>query len=179
MTPRFPLLGPLLAVFALQACTFERRADTDVSEPLPAEAGTDTASSDPGEDSVLGVVDAFHRALASGDAARVAQLVGPEALLVDQEEGVLWTAESADALPSSLESVDEASGGLAWERVGTRVDAVGPARLVILRYRAQVAGETVAWWGLESLLLRPGSDGGWRIHYLHRSRGPGHPGGLR
>jgi ketosteroid isomerase-like protein len=182
---RRPLLIPAFALgLLLGGCTFERRADTE-SGDLPAATGDSEASvrDASSEDSVLGVVTAFHRALSSGDAARVAQLVGPDALLVDQEEGVLWSAQSAGPLPSSLEGdgleTRATPAGLTWEAVGHRVDAVGPARLVILRYRARVAGEDVDWWGMESLLLLPGPDGGWRIHYMHRSRGSGGPGASR
>jgi ketosteroid isomerase-like protein len=169
----------LLLLLAV-ACSFERRAETEViDDPSAGDVGSDPAARS-GEDSVLGVVDAYHRALGSGDAARLAQLVGPDALLVDQEEGVLWSPRSAGPLPSALVAPGEgATGGLAWERVGTRVDAVGPTRLVILRYRATVAGEAVPWWGVESLLLEPGPAGGWQIHFAHRSRGPGGSGELR
>lgn len=155
----------------LVACTFERRADTETSQGLPG--ADDTLATDDARDSVLGLVDAFHRALAAGDAARLAQLVGPNALLIDQEEGVLWSARDAGRLPSSLSLGSVAPGDLAWTRVGTRVDAVGPARLVIVRYRAEVAGEPVPWWGVESFVIEPRDDGGWRIHFVHRSRGPG------
>jgi ketosteroid isomerase-like protein len=163
----------VVSSLVLAACTFERRAETETSQGLPGADDTLATGVDDARDSVLGLVDAFQRALAAGDAARVAQLVGPNALLIDQEEGVIWNARDAGRLPSSMSLGSVAPGDLAWARDGTRVDAIGPARLVIVRYRAEVAGEPVPWWGVESFLIEPRDDGGWRIHYVHRSRGPG------
>lgn len=167
----------LLALLVLGACSFERRAETE-AETAPADS-TEPVSGIAAEEALMGVIEAFHRALGSGDAARLSQIVGPDALLVDQEDGVLWSAASPGPLPSSLQTPEGVAGGLAWERVGTRVDTLGTARLVILRYRATIAGEPVPWWGVESVLMQPGSTGGWRIHFVHRSRGPGGAGGLR
>lgn len=168
----------LLAAVVFAGCTFERRAETE-SEATPARGAGDAVSGTLSDDAIMGVIEAYHRALGSGDAARLAQIVGPDALLVDQEEGVLWSAGGAGALPSPLQTPGPPAGGLSWERVGTRVDSLGSARLVILRYRATVAGEPVPWWGVESVLLQPGTDGAWRIEFVHRSRGPGGPGGPR
>ncbi len=170
---------PLLVVAAaalVGGCTFERRAEAD-SGDLPgmgAEGGDEAPSAEAlAEDSLMVVVDAFHQALAAGDASRVASLIGPDALLVDQEEGVLWSAQGTGPLPSSMEAGDVAPNGLRWERIGTRVDRMDDVRLVMLRYRAAITGESVPWWGVETLVLQPDAAGSWRIHYMHRSRGPG------
>lgn len=179
LTLRRAVAGLLtVATATTWGCSFERRAETEpgtaaVSDSARALSG---AASD---DALMGVIEAYHRALGSGDAARLAQIVGPDALLIDQEEGLLWNASGAGPLPSPLQTPESPAGGLSWERVGTRIDSLGNARLVILRYRATVAGEPVPWWGVESVLLQPGADGGWRIHFVHRSRGPGGPGVLR
>jgi ketosteroid isomerase-like protein len=166
-------LGAALATLAA-GCSFERRAEVEEGPPARRAQGIPAPSPEAlAEDSLMSVIDAFHRALESGDAARLATLMGPDALLVDQEEGVLWTTEGSSPLPSALDAGQLAPNGLRWQRVGTRVDAVGPARLVVLRYRAAIAGEAVPWWAVESLLIEPDEDGRWRLRYLHRSRGTG------
>ncbi len=172
---RATAFGALLLA-AAAGCSFERRADTE-SDASGSEDASADVSGLASDEALMGVIEAYHRALGSGDAARLAQIVGPDALLVDQEEGVLWSASGTGALPGPLELPEPPRGGLTWERVGTRVDSLGMARLVILRYRATVAGEPVPWWGVESVLLQPDTGGAWRIHFVHRSRGPGGPGG--
>lgn len=155
-------------------CSFERRAEVEETRPPAGGPGVSAPSAQAlAEDSIMLVVDAFHRALGSGDAARVATLVAPDALLVDQEEGVFWRSDGEGRLPSALAPGVAAPNALRWERIGTRIDVLGPARLVVLRYRAAIAGEAVPWWAVETLVLEPGPEGRWRLHYLHRSRGPG------
>lgn len=167
----------LLLGLGLVACEFERRADREGAVPVDASSEAAAPDRAPGaDDSVLDLVDQFHRALESGDAARLATLTGPDALIIDQEEGILWSAERGGALPGPLQAERGPYAGFRWALIGTRVDAVGPARLVMRRYRATIVDEAVPWWAVETILLEPAPSGGWRIHYVHRSRGQGSPG---
>lgn len=167
-----PVLMVLL-VGAVGGCTLEHRPDVQPD-------GAAVSAADPAgavatvEDSARAVVAAFREALALGDGARVAALTVPGALLVDQEEGVRWrrATEPDGALPSPLGS---ARGGLAWAVVSSEYARMGEAGLLVTRYVAEVAGEEVPWSAVESIVVVR-TEEGWRIRYLHRSRGPGEAG---
>ncbi len=167
-----PPVVAVLAVAALvSACRIERRPDVAEKRATPTalvpNPGGGGAS--PARDSVLAVLGAFNDALALGDVTRVAQLSSPGAVLIDQEEGVHWTREdAASALPRPLLSQRDELG---WRVVDRRVDFLDDrTALVSTRYQASVSGEKVPWTAVESwVLVRTGL--GWRVRYLHRSRG--------
>lgn len=162
----------LLAAGTAGGCTVERRPDVQPDGGAASDPATTGASA---EDSVRAVVSAFRQALALGDGSRVAALTAPEALLVDQEEGVRWrrSAEAGGDLPSPLGAGE---GGLAWTVSSSEYTRFGEAGLLVTRYLAEVAGEDVPWSAVESfVVVRTGE--GWRVRYLHRSRGREDTGG--
>jgi ketosteroid isomerase-like protein len=167
MTPA-RAIAPLLALLVL-GCTIEPRADTrgaPSGPALPADTNPETLDA-----SVESVVDALAEALRVGDGARVAALAADGVTLIDQEEGVVWTsASAAGPLPSAL-SMGAVAGGLSWTLVSREISPIGTGRLVVSRYRADVAGEPVDWWAVETLIIEP-VEGQWRVRHLHRSRGP-------
>jgi uncharacterized protein (TIGR02246 family) len=152
------------------ACRFERRPDLGAREPadsvLPVEG-----SSGPVEDSVRAVIAAVSAALGNGDASRVAQLTTADALLIDQEDEIRWTRSDAAArLPRPLRAEGE---GLAWEADGSTFAQLSDGSvLVSMRLRATPASDSASWTATESWVLVR-ADGGWRLRYLHRSRGLG------
>lgn len=160
----------LLALALLAGCTVEPRADTGNRGGAVGSEAASAADAAGDSASVLDVVSAFHDALRVGDVARVVALSVPGAVLVDQEEGVRWQVGAADArLPGPLDG-SRGGGGLTWRVAERRVRPAGDARVVTLRWQAVIAGEPVEWWGVESLVLVPTSDG-WRLTHVHRSRG--------
>lgn len=167
MTARRVLLAAGLV--ALAACTIEPRADTrgaSSSDSLPDSAVSDAA----GSGGVSEVLAALAEALSVGDAARVAALGTADLSLVDQEEGVFWTArDPASPLPGALLAGGDRAG-LDWTLTDQRVTPVGDGRLVVRRYRAEIAGEAVAWWAVETVVLMREGDL-WKVRHLHRSRG--------
>jgi hypothetical protein len=110
------------------------------------------------------------RADTRGGASLDVESVTPDTASVITE-GIVWTAADPGArLPGALAPADE-PGGLGWTLVDRRVSSLGEARLVLSRYRADIAGEPMGWWAVETLLLVE-QDGRWRVRHLHRSRGP-------
>lgn len=171
---RILLLAGFVAGSAGAGCTLEHRPDIQPDEAAleAADPATPRASA---EDSARAVVSAFREALALGDGARVAALTAPDALLVDQEEGVRWrhAAEPAGVLPSPLVPGGD---GLAWTVTSSEYARLGEAGLLVTRYTAEVAGEEVPWTAVESVVVVR-TEEGWRVRYLHRSRGPSDGGG--
>ena len=167
------LRAVLLVLLTLTAaCRVERRPDLDESDPGPTALVPELrGGSEPSRDSVRQVVAAVNEALALGDVTRVAQLSAPGAVLIDQEEGVRWTRqEAASTLPRPLLGRGD---GLGWSVEATSLDFVGEGTaLLSARYHASVSGESVPWTAVETWVLVR-SDGGWRLRYLHRSRGLG------
>ena len=167
---RFPLCVLVAFAIPLGACTLERRADLEPENGAGAAAGSSVAPST--VDSVHAVVSSFHEALAQGDGARIAALTAPGAVLIDQEEGVRWrrAMDSDPALPTPLARTRD---GLGWTVLGTEFTLLGDnAGILVTEYRARVQGEDVPWSAVESLVLVRG-EAGWRVQYLHQSRGPG------
>jgi ketosteroid isomerase-like protein len=160
------LVGTLLGT----ACRFERRPD------LGARQAGDTTlffrsggASDPVQDSVRAVITALDEAFRVGDITRVAQLTTRDVVLIDQEDEVYWTRADAARLPRALRGEDK----LGWEPTGTTVAALADgSELATLRFQASVSGESVPWTAVESWLLVR-TEQGWRLRYLHRSRGLG------
>lgn len=151
------------------ACTLERRADLEPEGG--AGDGAESRAAAATIDSVHAVVSSFHEALAQGDGARIAALTSPGAVLIDQEESVRWrrAMDSNPALPTALV---RARDGLGWTVLGTDFTLLGDdAGILVTEYRAEIEGEAVPWSAVESLILVRG-DAGWRVRYLHQSRGP-------
>ncbi len=164
-------LGLAAGTLLGSACRFEKRPD------LRASRAADTtlyvrsgAPASPAEDSVRSVITALNEAFRVGDGARVAQLTTPDVVLIDQEDEVYWTRGDEKArLPRPLRGEDK----LGWEPVGSTVSGLGDgSELATLRFRASVSGESVPWTAVESWLLVRTAQG-WRLRYLHRSRGLG------
>lgn len=164
----------LVAVVVLaSSCRIERRPDLTREDPGPTALVPELrGGSEPARDSVRVVVAAVNEALALGDVTRVAQLSALGAVLIDQEEGVRWSRqEAASILPRPLLG---RSDGLSWSVAATRLDFLGDgAALLSIRYRASVAGEGVPWTAVETWVLIRDGTAGWRLRYLHRSRGLG------
>jgi hypothetical protein len=121
------------------------------------------------EDSVRAAVVAVEDALVSGEDDRVAALTTPDVILIDLGEDARWTAQDGGRLPRPLASVDP---GVAWERVDEtyRPLADGVA-LYSAMFAAQVdADEPYLLPAAESWIVVR-TDAGWRVRYLHRSRG--------
>lgn len=173
MAPRLREVPLLLAVIA-GGCTLEHRPDVQPDDEAVA-AETPSVPGASVEDSARAVASAFREALVLGDASRVASLTAPGALLVDQEEGVRWrrSAESDGPLPAPLGA---SRGGLGWTVSASEFANLDGTALLVTRYGAEVAGEEVPWSAVESLVLVRTGDG-WRVRYLHRSRGQAEGGG--
>ena len=168
---RLVAVGLVVGTLLGSACRFEKRPD------LTARRAADTtlyvrsgAPANPAEDSVRSVITAVNEAFRVGDVTRVAQLTTRDAVLIDQEDEVYWTRADAQArLPRPLRGEDK----LGWEAVGSTVSDLGDgSELATLRFRASVSGESVPWTAVESWLLVR-TPQGWRLRYLHRSRGLG------
>jgi ketosteroid isomerase-like protein len=168
--PRHLLL--LVALVLGSACRFEKRPDLAASEPV------DSVLSPPAggsgglvEDSVRATIAAVSGAFGMGDVTRVAQLTTPDAVLIDQEDEVRWTRlDAAAELPRPLSGGND---GLSWELDGSTFSLLSDdSALVSVRYHATVSGEGVPWTAVESWVLVRDA-GGWRLRYLHRSRGLG------
>ena len=161
----------LVGVLLWPACRFERRPDLAADERVDGipYAASDTAI--PVEDSVRAILVAVSEAFRVGDVTRVAQLTTEDIVLMDQEDEVHWTRPDAAAqLPRPL-----AGGGdpLGWTLASSSFSLLGEgAALVALHFQAPAAGESVPSTAVESwVLVRTAA--GWRLRYLHRSRGLG------
>lgn len=172
MTPRARAgcLGLLLLTGAASACRFERRADLGSDEPLPAGIylppdHPTTALEDSVRAAVVGVTDA----LGAADSARVFQLTTPDAVLIDQEEDIRWMRGDG-VLPRSL-AHDES---LAWQVQAISFGRLGSGgALYSVLLEAEVP-EQEPWAATESWVVVR-TDAGWRVRYLHRSRGSNAP----
>ena len=168
--PRHAWVLLVAALVAGSACRFEKRPDLAAREPVdstlyPPEGASGIA------DSVRATIVAVSDAFRVGDVTRVAQLTTRDAILIDQEDGVRWSRlDAAAALPRPLQGGED---GLGWELDGSGFALLSEnAALVSARYRASVSGEAVPWTAVESWVLVRDA-GGWRLRYLHRSRGLG------
>lgn len=163
----------LLVTAALSAgCRFEKRPDLAAGEPVLGTAYTPTTPSGGAtEDTVRATINAVREAFRVGDVTRVAQLTTRDAVLIDQEDEVRWTrADAAAQLPRPLVGGDE---GLAWTLDDSSFSMLAAdAALVSHRFRASVSGESVPWTAVETLVVVR-TEEGWRLRYLHRSRGLG------
>lgn len=165
--------GLLLGVVALgSACRFEKRPDLAAQQPA---AGTQYSASTPSggplEDTVRATLAAVSDAFRVGDVTRVAQLTTRDAVLIDQEDEVRWTrADAAAQLPRPLLG---GTDGLGWTLAGSTFSMLSQdAALLSLDFQASVAGENVPWTAVESWVVAR-TEVGWRLRYLHRSRGLG------
>jgi hypothetical protein len=157
------------------ACRFEKRPDLAAREPADSAAfPLPGGSGSPVEDSVRATITALNNAFSMGDVTRVAQLTTRDAVLIDQEDEVHWTrSDAAAVLPRPLLGGRD---GLAWQLDGATFSRLSDtSALMSLRFRASVSGENVPWTAVESWVLVRDA-GGWRLRYLHRSRGLGREG---
>jgi hypothetical protein len=163
--------GIVLVVGVLvSACRFEKRPDLTTNY-----AASDTpygSSIPPGssvEDSARAVLVAVSDAFGLGDEARVAQLTTPDVILFDQAERVRWiSSEAAARLPPALLG---AADGLGRHLVESSFFWLGSdAVFFSLRYQASPSVDPLPWTAVESWVLVR-TDAGWRVRYLHRSRG--------
>lgn len=161
----------LLLLGAASACRFERRPDLTGDEPVTATLyRPPDYPTTPVEDSVRGTVVAVTEAFAVGDGARVAQLTTREAILIDQEDEVRWTRAGGSPLPRPLPSAER---GLSWRMEGSSFALLSDGvALYSCLFTASVTAEEVPWSAVESWILVR-TEGGWRVRYLHRSRGLG------
>ena len=152
------------------ACQFERRPD------LAGELVTEAPLALPSttlEDSVRMTVEAMIDAFAASDSALVVALTTPDAVLIDHAGGLRWTRAAGGLLPGPL---PDPGNGLTWSVEDLAVASFTNG-LVLLSSRftvpdaaEDVLSSTVETW----LVIR--TDGGWRVHYLHRSQGAGRNG---
>lgn len=165
----------LFLLVGVASCTLEERAEIERrGGQAPASDTVGVSSPSPAADSARAVVESFRDALRLGDVSRVGQLSTPEAVLVDQEEGVRWTTRAGGQvrLPDAL----LAEGAeLEWVLDESTFTDLGHGGLLVNVYHAAVAGEDVPWTAVETFVLVRTSDG-WRIRHLHRSRGTGEDG---
>lgn len=164
--------GVFAAVLLAAGCRFEKRPDLAAREPRDSSLYVPSgAAGDPLADSVLATITTINEAFRLGDVARVAQLTTRDAVLIDQEDQVYWSrADAAGRLPRPLRGGEDKLG---WEPVGATLAAVGDgSELATLRFQASVSGEAVPWTAVESWVMAR-TDAGWRLRYLHRSRGLG------
>jgi hypothetical protein len=163
--------GVLIAVGALvSACRFEKRPDLAANQD--ARVIPDRSSVPPGspvEDSARAVLVAMSDAFGAGDVARVDQLATPDVILFDQEERVRWVRSAeATRLPPALP--DDAYR-LGWHLVESLFYSLGPdAAFISLYYHALPSADPLPRIAVESWVLVR-TDAGWRVRYLHRSRG--------
>ena len=163
--------GVLLVVGTLvSACRFEKRPDLAGNEDVRGiPNGPSVPPSSPVEDSVRAVLMAMSDAFGSGDGARVAQLTTPDAILFDQEERVRWIrSDEATRLPPAL---PDGTDGPGWHLVESSFFLLGPdAAFVSFYYQALPSADPLPRIAVESWVLVR-TDAGWRVRYLHRSRG--------
>ena len=114
--------------------------------------------------------------LGLGDEVQVAQLTTPDVILFDQDERVRWMpSEAADRLPPALLS---GADGLGWHLVESSFFWLGSdAAFFSLRYQTSPSSDLLGRTAVESWVLVR-TDTGWRVRYLHRSRGPTENGSL-
>jgi len=161
----------LLAFSTLvSACRFERRPDLAANQggrEIPG--GASIPPSSPVEDSARAALVAISDAFGAGDRARVAQLTTPDAILFDQDERVHWLRSSeVSRLPPALR---DGADGLGWHLMESSFFLLGPdAAFFSLYYQALPSVDPLPPITVESwVLVRTAA--GWRIRYLHRSRG--------
>jgi hypothetical protein len=153
-------------VGAASACRFERRADLGPDQPLPAGIYLPPDHpTTPLEDSVRAAVVGVTDALGAADSARVLQLTTPDAVLIDQDEDIRWTRGDG-VLPRSLGH----DGSLAWQVRAISFGRLGSGGALYSVLLAAEAPEQEPWAATESWVVVR-TDAGWRVRYLHRSRG--------
>lgn len=154
----------LLAVALCAGCRLERRPDAPGTEVAIDQPALDAAT-----DSAEAVLGAMTSALEGGDPSRVSQLATPDAVLIDQTEGIRWTrAEATGPLPPAMHA---GTGELGWRLLDSSYSRLAPeAALFSLRYGASVSEDTIPRTALESWVIVR-EEGSWKVRYLHRSRG--------
>jgi ketosteroid isomerase-like protein len=170
--PRRARVLLLAAVLIASACRFEKRPDLAAREPVDSTVYPPAGGpGSPVADSIRATIAALSEAFRMGDVSRVAQLTTRDAVLIDQEDEVRWTRlDAAAELPRPLQGGED---GLGWELDGSTLSLLSDASaLLSVRFHASVSGESVPWTAVESWVLVR-DPGGWRVRYLHRSRGLG------
>ena len=163
--------GALLVVGTLvSACRFEKRPDLAGNQDASGiPDGPSVPPSGPVEGSARAVLMAMSDAFGSGDGARAAQLTTPDAILFDQEERVRWIrSDEATRLPPAL---PDGTDGPGWHLVESSFFLLGPdAAFFSFYYQALPSADPLPRIAVESWVLVR-TDAGWRVRYLHRSRG--------
>ena len=164
-------VGVLLAFATLvSACRFEKRPDLAANrDSRETPYGPSIPPGSTVEDSARAVLVAMSDAFGSGDGARVSQLTKPDAILFDQEERVRWIrSDEATRLPPAL---PDGTDGPGWHLVESSFFLLGPdAAFFSFYYQALPSADPLPRIALESWVLVR-TDAGWRVQYLHRSRG--------
>jgi hypothetical protein len=150
----------LLLVGAASACRFERRTDLEDAPP----AGLTVP-----EDSIRAAVDALEDAFAAADDERAEALTTPDAVLIDLSDDVRWTRVDGGRLPRPLVSAEPS---LVWELVAESYQPLADGvalysatfAALVDRDEPQLLPAAESW-----VVVR--TDAGWRVSYLHRSRG--------
>ena len=163
-----PLACSSPAAALVSACRFEKRPDLAAGDAVAIPKGS------PAEDSARATLVAMNDAFSVGDGARVAQLATQDAILFDQDERLRWMRSDATAgLPVPMLG---RADGLGWRLVESSFSRLAPdAALFSLRYQASLPVDTILRTAVESWVLMR-TDAGWRVRYLHRSRGLGETG---
>ena len=154
----------------VSACRFEKRPDLAANQDVTETPyGPSIPQGSLIEDSARAVVGAMNDAFASGNGAGVAQLSTPEAILFDQNERVRWIrSDEAARLPPGL---PDGADGLGWHLAESSFFLLGTdAAFLSLHYQALPSADLSARTVVESWVLVR-TDAGWRVRYLHRSRG--------
>ena len=149
------------------ACRLEKRPDLEEAQGAGDAPSLSSVSSV--EDSARAALVALSDALESGDGARVARLTTQDVILFDQDERAPWTrSDSISLLPPALSG---GLDGLGWRAVESSFFLLGrDAAFFSLSYQASPAAEQLSRTALESWVLVR-TEAGWRVRYLHRSRG--------
>jgi hypothetical protein len=164
-------VGIVFVVGALvSACRLEKRPDLKTNDALSDTSYSPSVPLDSSvEDSARAVLVAVSDAFGLGDEVRVAQLTTPDVILFDQDEQVRWmSSEAAARLPPALM---DGADDLSWHLVESSFFWLGSdAAFFSLRYQASPSADSLRWTAVESWVLVR-TDTGWRVRYLHRSRG--------
>jgi ketosteroid isomerase-like protein len=149
----------LLPLLACEAAPDPSAAAASSVEATVAEHAPDTVGAQ-------GAVWDFHRALASGDSARVIELLHPEALIYEAGH-----PETVDEYRAGHLAADIAfAAAVEREVVREHVRPLGQAVLYLAETRARgtFRGRNIDSRGVETVVLIP-SDGAWRIAHVHWS----------
>ena len=158
----YQLVAAATLLLSLQACSQRPESRVDPSGPLVADKESDVSDSL----HVMEIVEQFHMALAAGDSAEVAQLLAPDAVIL--ESGVLET--KSEYLSHHFHSDAAFLGATTIETVTQRFARAGEVAWISStnRIHGTFRGRDVDLDSAELLVLRRARER-WRIVAIHWS----------